>query len=95
MQINYTGAAFEALIDVVNFVESKNTIGAGIRWLNRFEDFLIRSLSNPKIVYPCHNKTFNDLGLRCLNYNDWVIGFSIHDEAVLIEALLHTSRLTD
>jgi hypothetical protein len=95
MQISYTGTAFESLSDVVNFVESKNTLGAGVRWLDKFEAFLIRSLSKPELINLCNNKTFHELGLRCLNYNDWVIAFSMNDEKILIEAILHSSRLRD
>lgn len=95
MQISYTGAAFAALCDVVNFVESKNTLGAGVRWLNRFEAYLTQSLSNPSIIKLCNNLTFQELNLRCINFNDWVIAFSINGKDVLIEAILHSSRLTD
>ena len=31
MQIRYTDAAFSSLNDVVDYVESKNTFGAGVR----------------------------------------------------------------
>ena len=95
MQINYTGEAFMALTDVVNYVESLNTLGSGIRWLNRFESFLVSSLTNPSLIKLCNNRTFYNLELRCLNYNDWVIAFSIHDEQIIIEAVIHSSRLVD
>ena len=95
MQISYTGAAFAALSDVVNFVESKNTMGAGIRWLNKFETFLTQSLSKPNIIKLCNNNTFYKIKLRCLNFNDWIIAFSLNGEQILIEAILHSSRLTD
>ncbi len=95
MRINYTGAAFESLSDVVNFVESKNTQGAGIRWLDKFESFLTSSLNNPELIKLCNNKTFQELGLRCINFNDWIIAFSIQEKEILIEAILHSSRLTD
>jgi len=35
MPINYTTDGFNSLISLVNFIESKNTAGAGLRWLNR------------------------------------------------------------
>lgn len=95
MQINYTGDAFEALVDIVNFVESTNTLGAGIRWLNRFESFLGPALTNPSLVKICNNKTFAILDLRCLNFHDWVIAFSVNNDGVMIEAILHSSRLVD
>jgi hypothetical protein len=95
MKINYTSSAFEALCDVVNFIESKNTLGAGSRWLLKFEVYLIDALQKPALIKLCHNLTFRELGLRCIHYNDWVIAFSITQDSVLIEAVLHHSRLVD
>ena len=40
MQVNYTIEAFTSLSGLINFIESKNTKNAGLRWLNRFEQFL-------------------------------------------------------
>ena len=89
MQINYTADAFNSLIQLVNFIESKNTFGAGLRWLTRFEDFLEKKLHNPEHIRLCSNYTFNQLNLRCVYFNDWLVAFSIHENTVLIEALLH------
>jgi len=35
MLISYTKDAYISLTDLVNFIKSKNTAGAGLRWLNR------------------------------------------------------------
>lgn len=95
MQINYTTDAFTALVQLINFIETKNTAGAGLRWLGRYEAFLQKSLHYPSKVKICYNETFKRLNLRCLNYNDWTIAFSIHESYILIEALLHKSRISD
>ena len=39
MQINYTTEAFESLLQLINYIESKNTKGAGLRWLQRLRPF--------------------------------------------------------
>ncbi|WP_462222796.1 type II toxin-antitoxin system RelE/ParE family toxin [Ferruginibacter sp.] len=95
MQVNYTKEAFASLISLVNFIEGKNTENAGLRWLNRYEYFLQKTLFNPAQIKLCHNLTFNKLNLRCIYFNDWVIAFSIHNDFVLVEALLHKSRISD
>ncbi len=95
MQINYTADAFASLIQLVNFIETKNTEGAGLRWLARYEVFLRKALFNPSQVRICHNQTFKRLELYCLNYNDWIIAFSVWEKHILIEALLHKSRISD
>lgn len=94
MEIKYTFDAFVSLIALVNFIESKNTFGAGIRWLNRYEVFLKKALALPgkKI---CNNKTLKRLHLHCLSYNEWTIAYSVHENHVLIETILHKSRISD
>ncbi len=37
----------------------------------------------------------NALNLRCIYFNDWIIAFTVHVDFVLIEAILHKSRITD
>lgn len=95
MQVSYTGDAFTTLTSIVNYVESVNTLGAGVRWLDKFELFVSTAFTNPSLINLCNNSTFNQLNLRCINYKDWVIAFSIDDETILIEAILHTSRIKD
>lgn len=70
MQINYTADAYASLLQLVNFIETTNTKGAGLRWLDRYEVFLQKTLFNPIQVKICHNLTFKKLNLRCINYND-------------------------
>ncbi len=95
MQINYTADALGSLIQLVNYIESVNTKGAGLRWLNRYELFLQKTLIRPQQIKHCHNLTFNQLNLRCINFNDWVIAFTVNENYILIEALLHRSRISD
>jgi hypothetical protein len=95
MQINYSIDAFTSLTSLINFIEINNTKGAGVRWLNRFEIFLEKSLFQPDRIKLCHNITLQLLQLRCIYFNDWLIAFSIHPNFILIEALLHKSRISD
>ncbi|MEO6329245.1 MAG: type II toxin-antitoxin system RelE/ParE family toxin [Ginsengibacter sp.] len=95
MEVNYTTDAFAILIQLVNYIETSNTEGAGLRWLSRYEIFLQKKLSNAQKVRPCSNRTFKKLKLRCIHFNDWLIAFSIHEDFTLIEAILHKSRISD
>jgi len=95
MQVNYTLNAFVSLTELVNFIEGTNTLGAGIRWLDKYELFLQKTFQAKRKPKLCHNRTFNKLNLYCIYFNDWVIAFSIHEETVLIEAILHKSRIAD
>lgn len=95
MQVNYTRDAFTSLTNLINFIEATNTLGAGLRWLSRYEAFLQKSLFKPAQIKLCHNFTLNTLKLRCIYFNDWIIAFSVHQDFVLVEALLHKSRISD
>ena len=95
MKINYTIDAYETLIGLLDFIESHNSQGAAIRWFDRYENYLKKILINGSQQRVCNNATFYKLKLRCIYFNDWVIAFSIHEDFILIEALLHKSRITD
>jgi plasmid stabilization system protein ParE len=95
MKINYTGEAFATLLGILNYIEGINTPGAGLRWLDKLERFLQNTLTHPSLIKLCNNHTFNELNLRCVNFNDWVIAFSLADDQILIEAILHSSRIVD
>ena len=95
MEINNTLDAFDSLTALLLFIEKENTKGAGIRWLNKFESFLMETLPSHEVMPFCNNKTFHQLKLKCLNYNDWIIAFTVHHTTINIEAILHKSRLKD
>lgn len=95
MQINYTTNAFETLIQLVNYIETTNTEGAGMRWLNRYEAFLKKKFLYPKHIKLCLNGAFSKLNLRCVYFNDWLIAFSVHENFILVETILHKSRISD
>ena len=95
MEINYTNDAVASLTALVNFIESHNTKGAGLRWLNKFEVYLQENLKHHSVIIPCNNLTFRQLNLKCIYYNDWLIAFSEEKNRITIEALLHKSRIKD
>lgn len=95
MEINYTRDAFDSLTALLLFIEKENTKGAGIRWLDKFESFLMETLPLHGLITYCNNKTFHQLKLKCLNYNDWIIAFTVYDTTITIDAILHKSRLKD
>jgi hypothetical protein len=94
MQINYSQDAFATLVSLLNFIEEKNTEGAAIRWLNKFEIFLHKDLKNHQFIHFCRNEVFKSLQLKCIYYNDWLIAFSEKGESILIEVILHKSRIS-
>lgn len=95
MEINYTNAAADSLIALVDFIEKQNTKGAGLRWLNNFELAIKKTFKNHSVIPFCKNKTFKTLRLKCFYYNDWLIAFSQTQKSITIEALLYKSRIKD
>ena len=95
MKVEYTAEVFSSLLRLVNFIEETNTDGAGVRWLNKFESFIERNLSNAASISFCNNESLKRLQLRCIYYGDWLIAFSIHDNIIIIEAIFHKTRIKD
>ena len=69
MQVKYTIDAFASLTALVNFIESQNTEGAGIRWLDRFERYLKETFANPAQRRMCANATLRKLNLKCIYFS--------------------------
>ena len=95
MKINYTNAAYESLLAINEFVELRNTLGAGYRWYLRYEDFILEKLLLHKAIPLCKINTLQRLKLYCVHYKDWTIAFSKANDEILIELLLHKSRIRD
>ena len=94
MQIDYTTEAFASLLQLINYIESNNTKDAGLRWLQRFEVFFRKKcIPHIKLSFAT-TKLFINL-IFVVFFNDWVIAFSLHENNILIEALLNKSRITD
>ncbi len=84
-KIRYSLDAFTSLTSLLNFIESKNTEGSALRWLEHYEKFISNALLNAKHKRLCIDDAFRKLNLRCIYYNDWLIAFSIHEDYILIE----------
>jgi hypothetical protein len=95
MIIHYNNDALESLSSLILFIEKTNTQGSGIRWLNKYEEFLFDRFRFHETIKPCNNVTLRDLNLKCLNYNEWIIAFSVEENEIIIEAFLHYSRIAD
>lgn len=96
MEIKYTRKAFASLVKLINFIEGRNTRGAGIRWAEKYNAFIKEKFERVDSIKLCNNKSFYIRQLRCIYYNDWVIAFSVESKnTIIIRSLLHKSRLID
>ena len=76
MEIKFTNDALDSLTALVEFIENKNTKGAGLRRVKKFEEHLEKTLKHYKVIRICNNATFKEFDLKCIYYNDWLIAFS-------------------
>lgn len=44
MEVRYTSDAYTALVEIINYIEPKNTKGAEMRWFKKYEHYIITSL---------------------------------------------------
>ena len=66
MEIRYTRDAYRVLIRHVNYIEEKNTEGAGLRWFGRYESWLLQKLKGAAQIKTCNNASLKRVGLRCI-----------------------------
>lgn len=79
MKIDIRKRALNTLIKVAEFVESKNTSGSGLRWMNKVEE-KIESLAEAKVKAAfCHHASLAKYNFRCIAYNDWIIVYRISE----------------
>ena len=92
MKIKLSEEARLTLVELKSFVESKNTKGAGRRFIKRFSEKIKAALSTSNYAI-CKHKKFAALKLKCFYINDWVIAFETKDKQIIIRVIIHGSLL--
>lgn len=85
--------AWKSLNELAEFVESKNTIGAGKRYLNAFLLKISDALKNNANYAPCKYPEFAKFKLKCFIINDWVIAFQETQTTLIVRAIVHGTLL--
>ena len=85
--------AWDTLNELAEFVESKNTLGAGNRYLNSFLIKIKNALKSHAKYAVCKYPEFAKLQLKCFIINDWVIAFETIEEQIIIRVIIHGSLL--
>ncbi len=84
MQVFFTLKAQNALTAIVDFVESKNSPGSGIRFALKLESKINEyALENIKYAL-CSNYILAKLGYSCFSYHKWVIAFKIVNNQFIV-----------
>jgi hypothetical protein len=82
------------ILEIIDFIDSINTPGAGFFWEDRLVSYL-RSYALPNVTYAlCNNDYLASLGLSCINFNDWVVAFKIEDDLFIVYKIIRGSILS-
>ncbi|MCX6187070.1 MAG: type II toxin-antitoxin system RelE/ParE family toxin [Bacteroidetes bacterium] len=85
--------AWDTLNELAEFVESKNTLGAGNRYLNSFLIKIKDALKSHAKYAVCKYPEFAKLELKCLIINDWVIAYQESKDILIVKAIIHGTLL--
>ena len=88
MRVVYSEEAIATLFEISDFVDSINTPGAGERWVAKLTASVeTYALSNVTFAL-CNDAYLASLHLSCLNFNDWIIAFSIDAEVLVVHKII-------
>lgn len=93
MKIVFSETATQTLRSLAQFVESKNTKGSGKRYVTKFLSYIQDTLNSFSKHAVCRNPQFAINGWRCFFYKDYVIVYSIVDDTIFINIIIHGSLL--
>ena len=93
MQIYIRKRALNAIMKAAQFVESKNTPGAGDRWADKLKREIIK-FANAKVKLAiCRNVSLTKFNYRCIVYKDWIIAYRISENEFEVCRFIYASRL--
>ena len=87
--------AVSAMIQLCDYVESKNTPGAGNRFQEKLLNFIAFNAGISTISYPlCYHSKLARRNFSCLIFQDkWVIVFTFNDRTFVIHRIILGSKL--
>ena len=85
--------AWVTLKELAEFVESKNTLGAGSRYLNAFLTKIKDALKSHAKYAICKYPEFSKLELKCFIVNDWIIAYQESKDTLIVKAIIHGTLL--
>ena len=93
MRLKFMPEAEELLLEIGIWVEQKNTVGSGERFINNFIDKIAAyALPNSKYLL-CKNKVLASYQLSCVSIDKWVIAFKQSKEEFVVHYILYGPAL--
>jgi hypothetical protein len=75
MKVVYKPSALRTIDSTVAFIESKNTIGSGDRWVEKFAEQISLIAKSTAKFAPCKAPSLARYKYSCYTYKGWVIAF--------------------
>lgn len=88
MEIILKPKAQKALKLIATFVEQKNTLGSGVRFIEKFSLKLQTYALENTQFQSCKNQTLFVLGFSCITINKWVIAFKIENDKFMVYRII-------
>jgi hypothetical protein len=94
-QVIFKPLAIKAMVQLCDYVESKNTPGGGYRFQQKLLNFIELNAGIFIIEYPlCRNPKLARRNFSCLIFQGkWVIAFSYNQTAFIIHRIILGSKL--
>ncbi len=93
MKLLISSEAAKSIKAVINFIESQNTTGSGIRWFRKLEKYLRRIIQVTPSLPLCKYPPFSEKKLHCIVYKDWIIAFKNRGNNCVIIAFVYGANL--
>jgi len=93
VQIEISEDAEEMILSYVEWLEARNSSGSGSRFLINFNNYLRRLKKSYPYFIPFPNLILRSKNLFCSSYRQWIVGFEMAHERLIIRAFIHKSRL--
>jgi hypothetical protein len=94
MNVSFSDAAFEKMMDIAEFIDDINTPGAGERWIEKLVKFIEDYAKLNHVEWSlCQNKNLAEKLYSCLIYKNWVIAFRIEQDRFKVYDFVYGSLL--
>ncbi|HLP19074.1 MAG TPA: hypothetical protein VK174_02160 [Chitinophagales bacterium] len=94
-EIVFTTSAYDALLDICEFVEQKNTEGSGKRFFSKFEAFMQKYLPLTNLKFPlCKSEELAIHYYSCIVFQKkWIVAFRYNEEQITIHRIILGSKI--
>lgn len=84
MRARFSLEAKETLRILEDFVDTKNTQGAGKRFVKKFKAELKKYIQPHTTYKLCNNSYLADEGFSCISINNWIVVFKIEKNTFFV-----------